>query len=89
MVTLETSPPQQFRINRSFRIARYPVTWQQFNAFVAADDGYHNPTWWEGLQHEELPGRAQWDFANHPVLNVSWHDALAFPLADRPPGPGG
>ncbi len=77
-VTLETSPPQQFRISEPFRIARYPVTWQQFKAFVAADDGYHNPVWWWELQHEEQPGRARWDFANHPVINVSWHDAMAF-----------
>lgn len=78
VVTLETDPPRQFRISRPFRIARYPVTWQQFKAFVTADDGYHNPTWWGGLQYEEQPGRVQWDFANHPVINVSWYDAMAF-----------
>lgn len=78
VVTLESDPPRQFRISRPFQIARYPVTWQQYKAFVAADDGYHNPAWWEGLQHVEQPGRARWDFANHPVINVSWHDAMAF-----------
>jgi len=78
VVTLETDPPQQVRISRPFRIARYPVTWQQYKAFVAADDGYRNPEWWEGLQHEEQSGPTQWDFANHPAINVSWHDAMAF-----------
>lgn len=78
VVTLETDPPQQFSISRPFRIARYPVTWQQYKAFVAADDGYRNPEWWEGLQHEEQPGQMRWDFANHPAINVSWHDAMAF-----------
>ncbi len=78
VVTLETEPPQQVRIRRSFRIARYPVTWRQYKAFVAADDGYRNPEWWEGLEHEEQPGPRQWDFANHPAIKVSWHDAMAF-----------
>ncbi|MBK7849434.1 MAG: SUMF1/EgtB/PvdO family nonheme iron enzyme [Zoogloea sp.] len=78
VVTLETEPPQQFRISRPFRIARYPVTWRQYKAFVAADDGYRNPEWWEGLEHEEQPGPRQWDFANHPAIKVSWHDAMAF-----------
>jgi formylglycine-generating enzyme required for sulfatase activity len=45
VVTLQTEPPQQVRISRSFRIARYPVTWQQYKAFVAADDGYRNREW--------------------------------------------
>lgn len=78
VVTLETDPPQQFRISRPFRIARYPVTWQQYKAFVVADDGYRNPEWWGGLQHEEQPGPTRWGFANHPAINVSWHDAMAF-----------
>lgn len=78
VVTLETDTLQQFRIRRPFRIARYPVTWQQYKAFVAADDGYRNPAWWEGLLYEDQPCPTQWDFANHPVINVSWHDAMAF-----------
>ncbi len=50
----------------AFYIARYPVTVAQFRAFVEAS-GYdkHYPGCLRGL-------------ANHPVVNVTWHNALAY-----------
>ena len=33
----------------SFRIARYPVTNIQFEAFVKAKDGYSSDIWWERI----------------------------------------
>jgi len=76
-VTLETDPPQSFPV-RPFRIARYPVTWAQYRAFVDADDGYWDERWWNGLQQKAQPGESEWAFDNHPVINVSWYDAVAF-----------
>jgi formylglycine-generating enzyme required for sulfatase activity len=47
-------------------IARYPVTVAQFRAFVD-DSGYA----WESDNRQQ-------DLLNHPVVYVSWYDALAY-----------
>ncbi len=77
LVALETEPPLQRKVE-PFRIGRYPVTWAQYRAFVDADDGYGEPRWWEDLEQESNPGDLRWAFDNHPVVNVSWFDAVAF-----------
>ena len=77
LVTLETEPPLQREVE-PFRIGRYPVTWAQYRAFVDADDGYGKRRWWKGLKQERGPGDLRWAFDNHPVVNVSWFDAVAF-----------
>jgi formylglycine-generating enzyme required for sulfatase activity len=62
-----------------FAIAKYPVTYIQFQAFVDAPDGFYNKRWWEGLAKRELhPGEQTFKFNNHPCDNVSWYDAVAF-----------
>jgi formylglycine-generating enzyme required for sulfatase activity len=68
----------------AFRIARYPITHCQFQAFVDADDGYRNPDWWNGLseiglrQRSEGPLQPEFPYANRPRENVSWYEAMAF-----------
>ena len=53
----------------AFSIARYPVTRANYQAFIAA--GHRPPSHWpEGLYFELLN--------QHPVVNISWHDALAY-----------
>lgn len=74
-VTLETGDHFQFA---GFRIARYPITWAQYRAFVDAKDGYSNKKWWDGLKKERKPGNLLWAFASYPAVNVSWFDAVAF-----------
>jgi formylglycine-generating enzyme required for sulfatase activity len=76
-VTLETEPPETFAV-ATFQIAKYPITWCQYRAFVDAADGYHDPRWWNGLEHQGQPGAESWGFASYPAINVSWYDALAF-----------
>ena len=49
-----------------YYLARYPVTVAQWRAFVQASD--HTPRNAGSLQ----------GLANHPVVFVSWHDALAY-----------
>jgi hypothetical protein len=79
-VTLEDSAGT-FEV-KPFHIAQYPVTYAQYQTFVKADDGFHNPQWWEDLaannDHKRRPGQQQWPIPNHPAETVSWYDAMAF-----------
>lgn len=61
-----------------FKISRYLVTWAQFRAFLDADDGHRDPRWWGILPRQELPRPLRWTFPNHPVIQVSWFDAIAY-----------
>ncbi len=63
-----------------FYIAKYPVTYSQYRAFLEAEDGYHNRDWWRGLpfQQSDKPGRPFQRYDNHPAENVAWDEALAF-----------
>jgi formylglycine-generating enzyme required for sulfatase activity len=76
-VTLETESRERFTVP-PFRLARYPITWAQYRAFFDAADGYCNSAWWEDRPRKEEPGQQLWSFANYPVINVSWCDALAY-----------
>jgi formylglycine-generating enzyme required for sulfatase activity len=66
---------------REFFMAKYPVTNQQFKAFIDDPEGYDNPRWWAGLppqfqRVEILPSRGQ--FPNLPREMVTWYQAVAF-----------
>lgn len=70
------------RAEPDFWIARYPVTYAQYRAFLEAKDGFRNPRWWRGLaapkEDRKQPGEQRFSHWNHPAENVSWHDAVAF-----------
>ena len=71
--------PQRTVHLSTFYIARYPVTWLQFQAFIDAPDGYNSDEWWQGLaQREAAPYDAAWPISNHPRENVSWYQSIAF-----------
>jgi len=64
---------------QSFAIARYPVTYLQYQVFLEAEDGYRNQEWWQGLKERaENPGKQYRRISNCPADNVSWYDAVAF-----------
>jgi formylglycine-generating enzyme required for sulfatase activity len=77
---------------QNFYISTYLVTHAQFQAFVEADDGYHNLTWWKGFPDDFQPQRlreAQSTFANAPRDRLSWYQCVAFTRwldARLPPG---
>lgn len=77
-VTIEE---QSFKV-RPFFIAKYPITYKQFEAFVEAEDGFMNTRWWQGLSDEEShknnPKEQNFKFYNHPRETVSWDEAIAF-----------
>jgi len=68
----------------AFCIAKYPITYRQYKAFIDATDGYQNGSWWTGLhkegrdQQRKGSGEQAFQFDNHPRERVSWYDAVAF-----------
>jgi formylglycine-generating enzyme required for sulfatase activity len=54
----------------AFYIAKHPITNTDYLAFVAAAN-YRPPAHWPNEQCPEVLG-------NHPIVNISWHDALAY-----------
>lgn len=69
----------------TFEIARYPVTWIQYQAFVEASDGYADEGWWDfsefaaaWRQENPQPQAARWAIPNHPRETVTWYEAVAF-----------
>lgn len=69
----------------AFKIAKCPVTNQQYAVFID-DGGYKNPFWWEGLaQKGGAPRPSDWRDLDAPKLQVCWFEAVAFCrwLADR------
>jgi formylglycine-generating enzyme required for sulfatase activity len=62
-----------------FAIAKYPITYSQFQVFIDAKDGIRDSRWWEGLaEAHRQPFEQSWKFDDHPREAVSWYQAMAF-----------
>jgi hypothetical protein len=65
-----------------FLIAKYPITYSQFEAFIKAKDGLRDPLWQDGFftpeggKRHPVPKKIQ--ISNYPRENVSWYGAIAF-----------
>ena len=70
-------PGEKRTLKTPFRIARYPVTHRQFQAFVDAG-GYGQDEWWTGLAERPEAIQAGWSEPNVPRETVSWYEATAF-----------
>lgn len=62
-------PQHRVRLG-AYRIGKYPVTNAQYDQFVAAT-GREAPSHWQA-------GRPPDDLRDHPVVNVTWYDAVAY-----------
>ena len=65
-------------IDRAYRIARYPITKAQYQAFIDAADDYANPEWWQEGYLAPIPDGPRWEQPNRPRVNVAWVEALAY-----------
>ncbi len=83
--TLHYGNARKTFVVKDFQISQYPITNQQYQAFIDAPDGYHNPTWWERsneirrwhVDHPQ-PIAAPANREHHPRVNINWYEALAF-----------
>lgn len=85
----DNEKPQHEVLVESFQISRYPITNAQYACFIQAG-GYQTERYWQltkaGLiwWQEEKPQAPEywdqrtWNNPNHPVVGVSWYEALAF-----------
>lgn len=73
-------------ITQPYRIARYPVTVAQYECFVRAG-GYADQRWWtdagwQWRQAQDVTGPERYSekfqIPNHPVVGVSWYEAVAY-----------
>lgn len=84
----EASPQHRIEI-QAFAIGKYPVTNAEFAEFIR-DGGYARPEWWTAmgwkwqrgrLSQQPLPAfwhESRLNGAHHPVVGVSWYEAVAF-----------
>jgi len=68
----------------AFRTGQYPVTNAQYMAFVTAG-GYQERRYWTEAGWQWKRDRTEpktyggaFDLSNHPVVGVSWYEAVAF-----------
>jgi formylglycine-generating enzyme required for sulfatase activity len=65
----------------AFRIGKYPVTVQEFAAFIA-DGGYAKPELWKAGGPGEYTEPDDWEkqigYPSRPVVGVSWFEASAY-----------
>lgn len=84
----DEKPPHKVLV-KAFQISRYPITNAQYACFVQAG-GYQTErywqltqaglAWWKANQSHEpsLWNNRTFNNPNHPVVGVSWYEALAF-----------
>ncbi len=69
-----------------FAMAKYPITNAQFDVFAKAKDGYRDARWWDysdeakawRTQNVTPQAPAFGGVDDHPRVNVTWYEAVAF-----------
>ncbi|MCX6581951.1 MAG: SUMF1/EgtB/PvdO family nonheme iron enzyme [Candidatus Aminicenantes bacterium] len=70
-----------------FMMGKYPVTNQEFRAFIHANGyetkDYWTPEGWKWRQKEKISGprfwhERKWNWSNFPVVGVNWYEAAAY-----------
>ncbi|MDA0246039.1 MAG: SUMF1/EgtB/PvdO family nonheme iron enzyme [Chloroflexi bacterium] len=74
---------REVEIAKDYQLAKYPVTYAQFQCFVEAED-FADTRWWAGMPEQDAYGRVreiaspQWVYPNHPRVDLTWYQAVAF-----------
>lgn len=68
--------PHQWVESQAFQIARSPVTVAEYACFVRSQRA--EPQRWENRDGQRLDWQTQLARPDHPVVCVTWHDALAY-----------
>lgn len=80
------APQRTVNIPYIYWMAKYPVTYAQYEPFVNSD-GYTNRAYWTeaGWEWKGYKTRPEygwydpyWHIANHPVVGVTWYEAYAY-----------
>jgi len=70
----------EVELKYSYKMAKYLITYGQFQSFVGSGD-YDKGEWWEGFpqeyQRQRMRGQSN-EYINHPRDSVSWYQAVAF-----------
>lgn len=84
----EDEEPRHEVILPAYKIGKYPVTVAQYRRFVEEGKGYETARYWTpaGWEQRRKEGWAaprwwddpQWTVDNHPVVGVSWYEAVAY-----------
>jgi len=64
-----------------FYMAKYLITYAQYEAFVKDPQGYQNPEWWKGMPigyHPQRLDEQVTKFKNSPRDTISWYQSVAF-----------
>ena len=84
--------PAKYRLDESIQMSRFPVTNQQFAAFIQAG-GYSEPAHWIDQNNDDTSWKwresgqitaplywndSRWNSLTQPVVGVSWYEAVAY-----------
>ena len=73
---IEPDPRHEVEIREPLLVGRYPVTFDEWEAFINARPVGGDDSLWIGVT--ENPSDEGWGRGRRPVINISWHDAEAY-----------
>lgn len=84
--TGNTTEFSEHNLSYTFWIAKYLVTYAQYETFVEAEGYQQREYWtkagwiWKGEKRHPAYGwnNPRWHISNHPVIGVTWYEAIAF-----------